>query len=97
MHLSPGASAELLSLPIKPMRHHPLGTISGMPSAGRPVDPLLCQAVRAIRAMRSLRSFRVLRRFQSFRMLLTGVLGTIFTLGVPRFKSLWICARAFLG
>ncbi|CAJ1377571.1 unnamed protein product [Effrenium voratum] len=39
------------------------------------------QAVRAIRAMRSLRSFRVLRRFQSFRMLLTGVLGTIFTLG----------------
>ena len=44
---------------------------------------LLCclgQAIRAIRGMRSLRSFRVLRHFQSFRMLLTGFLGTIFTL-----------------
>lgn len=38
------------------------------------------QAIRAIRAMRSLRSFKVLRHFQSFRMLLTGVLGTIPTL-----------------
>ena len=43
-----------------------------------------CQAIRAIRGMRSLRYFRVLRHFQSFRMLLTGFLGTIFTLAATR-------------